>query len=122
MKTFYDEEVPASSLISDGDSALALHFVDRWETRIDVHSAARAINALRYWIGEHDRQWSRANALEQAIARSECDLSTCRFCDKPVVCIPDGLPCCMACGKAEEERQSPNSLGSGGHKNMETRS
>lgn len=42
--------------------------------------------------------------FNQALARSEFDISYCTHCGQAVVCIPDGLPCCVPCGDAEERR------------------
>lgn len=43
--------------------------------------------------------------VAQAVAESDQDVSPCRHCSKPVLCIPDGLPFCEACAKAEAARQ-----------------
>lgn len=42
--------------------------------------------------------------VAQAVAESDQDVSPCGFCNKPILCIPDGLPCCEACAKAEASR------------------
>jgi hypothetical protein len=39
--------------------------------------------------------------LHEAIARSGMDISPCRVCSKPVVCVPDGLTFCEACAELE---------------------
>ena len=44
-----------------------------------------------------------ANDIIKAILRSGFDLSPCRICGLPVVCIPDGLPVCEKCGRAESD-------------------
>lgn len=51
----------------------------------------------------------------QAVAESDQDVSPCGFCNRPILCIPDGLPCCEACAKKEGERQpAPASTLGGG--------
>ncbi len=35
------------------------------------------------------------------IKSSGYDVSPCMTCGEPIVCIPDGMPCCDACGKKE---------------------
>jgi hypothetical protein len=43
--------------------------------------------------------------LWQAIVRGGFDLSLCRTCSKPVVCLPDGLSnVCEACVEAEQRK------------------
>lgn len=40
--------------------------------------------------------------LEEAINRSGFDVSPCQHCGMPVVCLPDGMPCCEECaGEAD---------------------
>jgi len=48
----------------------------------------------------HSDEWA------DMLARSPYDISDCVICGKPVIYIPDGLPCCEPCGKAEEARQA----------------
>jgi len=38
-----------------------------------------------------------ADALSSAIDAADMDVSPCRKCGRPVVCIPDGLPFCKVC-------------------------
>lgn len=40
--------------------------------------------------------------VAQAVADSDMDVSPCSMCHKPILCIPDGLPCCEACAKKED--------------------
>lgn len=40
-----------------------------------------------------------------ALKRSGMDVSPCRMCGEPVICIPDGLTYCEECAEKEEERQ-----------------
>lgn len=47
----------------------------------------------------------RLAILERAIECSGYDLSMCKGCGKPVVCIPDGLPFCEGCAAKEAEGQ-----------------
>ena len=46
----------------------------------------------------------RALDIVEAWDRSEFDISTCRFCSLPVVCIPDGLAICAKCAEKEGGR------------------
>lgn len=48
-------------------------------------------------------EWMIARVLT-AVAGSDQDVSPCRFCSTPILCIPDGLPCCEACAKQEASR------------------
>lgn len=46
----------------------------------------------------------RLKAYEEALKRSEYDISPCRKCSLPVVCLPDGMSAmCSACWKKEQE-------------------
>lgn len=38
----------------------------------------------------------------EALDRSDFDMSLCRRCALPIVCLPDGLAMCFACLKSEE--------------------
>lgn len=40
-------------------------------------------------------------AITDAIKDGGYDLSPCGQCCKPVVCLPDGLPCCEKCAEGE---------------------
>jgi len=40
---------------------------------------------------------SYMDRLTKLLDRSGMDVSPCRLCSKPVICIPDGLACCKAC-------------------------
>ena len=44
-----------------------------------------------------------SEAQADALARSPFDLAPCRGCGEPVVCLPDGLPYCVACGGDDAE-------------------
>lgn len=44
----------------------------------------------------------QAAELLAAIERSGLDLSHCELCRRPVVCLPDGMPVCEACVRANE--------------------
>lgn len=37
--------------------------------------------------------------LLDAFERSPYDLSPCMNCGEPVICLPDGLPCCEKCAE-----------------------
>ena len=37
--------------------------------------------------------------LRAAFDRSGLDVSPCKVCGEPVICIPDGMPCCESCAK-----------------------
>jgi hypothetical protein len=41
---------------------------------------------------------SQLLAFKAALDRSPFDISPCMQCGQPVVCLPDGMPCCEACG------------------------
>jgi len=43
--------------------------------------------------------------LAKLLDRSGLDMSPCRLCGKPVICIPDGIPMCVTCAKQEAEGQ-----------------
>jgi hypothetical protein len=46
--------------------------------------------------------------LVQAIHDSDMDLAPCRLCNKPIICIPDGLTLCRACvATAEDPERIP---------------
>ena len=37
------------------------------------------------------------------VVRSGMDLSPCKSCGQPVVCVPDGLACCKRCAEKAGE-------------------
>lgn len=45
-----------------------------------------------------------SETIEAAWRRSPFDISPCMVCGQPVVCLPDGLPCCELC---EEKVSTP---------------
>lgn len=45
------------------------------------------------------------DALDEAIDRGGYDVAPCMVCGKAVVAVPDGLPCCMGCAKADLKRR-----------------
>lgn len=45
------------------------------------------------------------DALLAAISRGGSDISPCRVCGEPVVCLPEGLCLCDACSAKEEDEQ-----------------
>ena len=47
----------------------------------------------------------RAIIYLDALAVSGMDISPCKECGAPVVCIPDGLPCCEPCAVKEANNQ-----------------
>ena len=41
--------------------------------------------------------------VRDAVVRAGLDVSPCRLCGEPVVCVPDGLPLCCDCAAKEEQ-------------------
>lgn len=52
-------------------------------------------------VGVSVSEWvAKINAAETVIGafeRSGLDISPCMVCGLPVICVPDGLPCCENC-------------------------
>lgn len=46
------------------------------------------------------RATDELNELKAAIERGGFDLSPCMTCGQAVVCVPDGMPMCEGCAKA----------------------
>lgn len=78
-------------------------------------SLERCLRACDGYVNDHDyicecrpvdvrealREIERLRQLEYAIDRGGWDISPCRLCGLPVVCLPDGLPSCEDCAKEE---------------------
>jgi hypothetical protein len=57
------------------------------------------------WIArrkEAAREMAKLRDTSEAYQRSGLDISPCMKCGKAVVCLPDGMPMCQACGEAIE--------------------
>ena len=42
------------------------------------------------------------NVIKEIVDWSGYDLSKCMACDRPVVCVPDGMPMCEPCAAKED--------------------
>lgn len=59
---------------------------------------------LAFLRAEVERLRNQASLFKiymEALDRSSFDMSLCRVCGQPVVCLPDGLAVCEPCAKEE---------------------
>ncbi len=72
-------------------------------TSLEVYMAARA-EARKHFKDILESNADYLLDLANAFAESDQDVSPCGMCSRPVLCIPDGLPCCAACAEKESKR------------------
>ena len=58
--------------------------------------AAQTVLVVLEHVEQHGDLYS-PHKLTEMVNRSGLDVSPCRLCGKPVICLPDGLACCKAC-------------------------
>lgn len=68
-------------------------------------------------LGENIEEWHdatllaighRDEILTEALIKvslEEYDVSTCMSCDRDIICIPDGMPCCEKCAQFMADEQ-----------------
>lgn len=67
----------------------------------DTAFAFVLVVCLLFVLVSHFRTSVQLSAIEGAVNRSGFDVSPCRGCGEAVVCLPDGMPFCEACGVEE---------------------
>lgn len=73
--------------------AREIAWVTEWRGDMRVNMT-RVVGAARTLAKAYD-------AINQALQHSPFDIAPCRSCGRPVVCLPDGMPCCNDCGAPE---------------------
>jgi hypothetical protein len=90
---------------------------DRDEWRTEMVTAKRYVRKwMAYWRDREKRKRNETkpqtivkpcqrcedvyqNRIRDLLDRSGLDVSPCRLCGKPVICLPDGLACCKPCAE-----------------------